>query len=387
MTSTPKNVQEVLSNIQSVSNSFALQRAERQTRRALDKSDFDSLGAAGYTLMAVPVTHGGLYIDSRRSTRYICEMLRAIAAADSSVALVSSMHPGVIGNWLEIETAPTPFTKAWEKQRAWIFDTAKNGHWWGTINSEPGSGGDLRKSQSTAVKDQYDQGYYITGNKHFGSGSGITSFMITRAMPEGETEPDLFFIDMRNVPWDGTEGVKLIAPWNGHGMTATQSHSMRVENMPATRAAFHGDALRNRMRNTNGRAVGLTFTAVILGIVETAIKTARIQLEPKKDSMRAYERTEWAKVETEGWLIAKAYESVLSELEGGKNPSRSALLCKEAAATLAESIMLRITKIVGGSAYSLNYPYGHWLDDVRALGFLRPPWGLAFDNIFADSWT
>ena len=49
--------------------------------------------------------------------------------------------------------------------------------------------------------------------------------------------------------------------------------------------------------------------------------------------------------------------------------------------------MLRISKVVGGSAYSRNFPYGFWLEDVRALGFLRPPWGFAFDRIFQGSWN
>ena len=28
-------------------------------------------------------------------------------------------------------------------------------------------------------------------------------------------------------------------------------------------------------------------------------------------------------------------------------------------------------------------PFGQWAQDVKALGFLRPPWGLAFDQMFA----
>jgi hypothetical protein len=39
--------------------------------------------------------------------------------------------------------------------------------------------------------------------KQFGSGSGITSYMLTSALPAGESEPDLFFLDVRLVPWDG----------------------------------------------------------------------------------------------------------------------------------------------------------------------------------------
>ncbi len=50
------------------------------------------------------------------------------------------------------------------------------------------------------------------------------------------------------------------------------------------------------------------FAAVVVDSVENAIGTARQQLQRKKDSMLAYEQTEWARVEIEGWLIQQAYE-------------------------------------------------------------------------------
>jgi len=36
--------------------------------------------------------------------------------------------------------------------------------------------------------------------------------------------------------------------------------------------------------------------------------------------------------------------------------------------------------------FSRSSPLGRWAQDVRALGFLRPPWGLAYDQLFAMSW-
>src|SRR3970282_552456 len=41
-------------------------------------------------------------------------------------------------------------------------------------------------------------------------------------------------------PWDGATGMKLIAEWDGQGMIATQSHAMRFDGFPATRAAWPG---------------------------------------------------------------------------------------------------------------------------------------------------
>jgi len=103
--------------------------------------------------------------------------------------------------------------------------------------------------------------------------------------------------------------------------------------------------------------------------------------------MRSYERAEWARVEMEAWLVRQAYEGMLREVEMGRSSGRNSLLAKETIAELAESILLRISKVIGGGAYSRHTPYGFWLEDVRALGFLRPPWGLAFERVFEGSWN
>ena len=47
--------------------------------------------------------------------------------------------------------------------------------------------------------------------------------------------------------------------------------------------------------------------------------------------------------------------------------------------------MLRLTRVLGGGTFSRRSPFAHWFEDVRALGFLRPPWGLAYDTLFATS--
>ena len=386
MQATAKRVEEVVENIKELSAQFAQQRAERHRRRALEKADFDALTDAGFHLTGAPPEMGGINGGVKEFTRPLCEMLRILAKGDPSVSLVASMHPAVIGGWLEVTEAPPPYTDAWEKQRRTVFETALEGCWWGTIISEPGSGGDPSKSRAVAKPRPSDGKYLISGQKHFGSGSGMTSFMITQAVPEGESAPDVFYMDMRGVPWDGSAGAELARAWDGHGMTATQSHAMNFKDMPATRAAWPDNRERQRAREIAGRPAGHLFTSVIVGVVEEAVENARKQVQAKKGSMRPFEQVEWSRVEMEAWLIQQAYEGVLRDVEAGNgNATRSGLLCKEAVAEMAESVMLRISKVVGGGAYSQSSPYGFWLQDVRALGFLRPPWGFAFDRIFDGS--
>jgi hypothetical protein len=53
---------------------------------------------------------------------------------------------------------------------------------------------------------------------------------------------------------------------------------------------------------------------------------------------------------------------------------------------LAESCLGRLCRVIGGGTFARRSPFGHWFEDVRALGFLRPPWALATDGLIADSW-
>jgi hypothetical protein len=62
--------------------------------------------------------------------------------------------------------------------------------------------------------------------------------MITVAVPESKATPDLFFLDMREVPWDASAGVTLTAARDGQEMAATQSHAMSFKAVPATRIAW-----------------------------------------------------------------------------------------------------------------------------------------------------
>jgi alkylation response protein AidB-like acyl-CoA dehydrogenase len=355
----------------------------RQLRRELDRADFDRLREAGFLLAVVPPEHGGVWRGPAASARPLCEIVRALGRADSSVALVAAMHPVVLYTlgWSADLEPPARCREDWEAQRRWVLATVREGAWWGTISSEPGSGGDLQRTRAAARPDRSagPGRYRLTGQKHFGSGAGISSFMVTAARPLGELEPDFFILDLRAAPWDGSAGLRLTAAWDGHGMVASQSHAFALEEFPAARLAWPWD----------GRGPGAfdllecCCAAVVVGVVDVARQTARQHVAARAASLRAYERVEWTRAEVEGWLVEQAYEAMLRSVEGGD--SRSVLTAKTAIAELAESALGRICRVVGGGTYSRGSPFGHWLEDVRALGFLRPGWGLAYDSLLDAS--
>ena len=335
----------------------------------------------------MPTDAGGTW-EGVASVRPLCEIYRDLARADPSVSLVSAMHPSVLGYWL---LGPDR-TGEWDAQRAAVFASALDGEQWGTITSEPGSGGDIARTRSVATPlegEPFLPGglYAIAGDKHFGSGSGICDRMVTTAVAEGEAEPAVFVLDTAGRPWDGSAGMELLAEWDGMGMTATQSHAMRLTAAPAVRLAHEGPI--DEVTRAAAPFISTVFTAVVLGVLDEAVGTARSQLSAKADQLRAYELVEWSRAEAEHWLAVQAYEGALRAVDCGDATValHDALRAKQLVAELAEQALLRITRVVGGGTYSQRSPFSHWFEDVRALGFLRPPWGFAFDTLYLTSFS
>ncbi|MFT7640598.1 MAG: alkylation response protein AidB-like acyl-CoA dehydrogenase [Pirellulaceae bacterium] len=378
------SVQQLQEKVVDLATEFSRDRGERQRRRSLDRADFQAIAETGYLLLAIPESAGGHWVSVEESVRPICSALRALAKGDSSVALVSAMHPAVLSYWFgtpQIADSPDdPQQRAWDAQCQWICETVRNGDWWGTITSEPGSGGDVAKTKATAqpTSDSGSLNYQLSGQKHFGSGSGMLRYMVTTAIAQDEGKPDWFFLDTKDVPFDGSQGVKMIAEWDGHGMPATQSHALAYEDFPATRIAWKNSLGAIAMRS--GGFIGCLFTSVIVGIVEQAMELAR---EKTAGSENAFVQVEMTRAETEYWLIQQAFDGMQRAVEQEPDPRKDVLLGKTGIAELSESVLKRLCQALGGGTFSRHSPFGYWFEDVRALGFLRPPWALAFDQLKA----
>lgn len=373
-----EDMEALQTRISDFARELLAERGERQRRRSLSADDFDRLRELGFLRTGIPTSRGGLWSGAATSTRPICACLAQLAEADPSLALVVAMHPAVLVFWLAPPDAPAPYTEAWNAQRAAVFGSVAEGAFFGTLTSEPGSGGDVMRTRTQAKPDAEPGQYRLEGTKHFGSGSGMTSFMITMARPEGEG-PDLFFLDMRDQRWDGSAGLERVAEWDGHGMRATQSHAFKLDGVRAERIAWpravaHALAQASSFGNC-------AFTAVAVGIVRVAVREARARLSAGSGELGAFETVEWVRIENESWLLEQAFEGMLRSVERERGAPTDTLRGKLVASELAESILGRIQRVVGGSSFSRSAPFGTWAQDVRALGFLRPPFPLAFEQL------
>ena len=357
--------------------------AARLERRALDKADFATLREAGLTLTGVPEEMGGVWQSGARSTRPTGAIFRTLARVDPSVALVATMHPTVLALWLEEPVELPVDPNAWHEQRDRVLTAAKAGHWLGTISSEPGGGA----GQAPGAIASFFRGRacrHQVADKQMGSGSGVTSFMMTVAVPKGETTPDIFLLDTRELPWDGSRGATLVRAWDGHGMAATQSHAFRYDGVAVERHAQLGGAIKLVPRVLP--VIAYMFSSVIMGILDAALAEGRRRLQPRAERMSAFERVSWTKAVNDIWLAEQAFEGMARAIESGA-ASPGVPRGKLAIAELAEASLLSISKAIGGASYSRSSPFGQWSQDVRALGLLRPPWALAHHQLFEASFA
>jgi hypothetical protein len=111
------------------------------------------------------------------------------------------------------------------------------------------------------------------------------------------------------------------------------------------------------------------------------------QTRSQGSNLRAFQQVEWTLADQEHWVIDQLWESAMRAFDENTQDRRSNLLIKESVARLAESALSRLCKLSGGSSYTWYSPLGAWYEDVRALGYLRPPWPLAFDQMYDLTWT
>lgn len=369
--------------VAAVGETFASTREARMLRTSLDPDDFTALHEAGFTRFAVPEAKGGAWRGVAESVPVIAKTVRQLAQGDPNVALVASMHPAVVGFWLGAKDAhPELFDAA---QSGWVFESViESGSWWGTMISEPGSGGDIFKTRCEAQA--LGEGKYaLTGAKHFGSGSGVTDYMITTALPADTADavPTVYIIDMRDRAWDGTTGLSLLREWDGYGMCATQSHAFSLERCEAIEMAVGVDP--RRAMSLVGQIGAPLFVAVTLGVLDQAYAFAVNALTGKRDSLRSYERVELTAAANEYWQADALFHHMCAKI-GRPGGAAAVGHGKLAVSQLAESLTSRLCKVLGGAGYSKGAPLGRWAQDVRALGFLRPPWPLQYDQQFERIW-
>jgi alkylation response protein AidB-like acyl-CoA dehydrogenase len=349
----------------------------------------------GFHRLLVPREFGGVWESTARSTRPMAEAIARISGADSSLGLVLSMQPFALflTGWLA-DFDPALVDHGWLAQRAGAFERLRDeGGAWGIMMSErtgaspcsatpcsatPCSATPCSATPCSATPWAGD-GYRMTGEKSWGSGWGAVAFMLTTAVPEGEETPDYFILDTARAFAEGT--AKASRAWDGHGMAASNSDAVRLDGARVTRVAW-----RNRLDLLKGMRANPTVAARLaptVGILRAAVAAGAEQLRCAPPA-RHYEAVEWARARAGGWLAEQALEGVIRISEVPRSAEEfdaTGRMAKLAIAGLAETTLLQLTHALGARTYSGSSPFGWWLDDVRALGYLMPTVSQAVERL------
>ncbi len=114
---------------------------------------------------------------------------------------------------------------AFRDQVAGVAADYRAGRIYAACNSERGAGGAIAATRTVAVRDD-GGGYRLTGEKILASfGENASVFFSTAKLPDGSVE--FFLVDA------AAAGVTVRSDWDGFGMRATESHSVRYADVPA----------------------------------------------------------------------------------------------------------------------------------------------------------
>ncbi len=209
----------------------------------------------------------------------------------------------------------------------------------------------------------------------------MVSYMVTTAKQVDAEAPMGLYLDLRDQPWDGTAGMTITREWDGMGMKATQSHATMLDGVEGTAWAWQDAIIDGSIAaGTLGLAM---YGAVIQAVVDAAMVETERRLTGKQ--LRPYEDVAWTQAQVDHWMLTQAGRGLAETMatEPAAVAVGAAIKAKIGMAAAAESILGNVCRAVGGGAFSASSPFATWNEDVRALGYLRPPWALAFDQLIA----
>lgn len=351
---------------------FVAREADHDRAGRFAQDNVDDLRASGLLALNVPADLGGLGAD----LRVTCNVLRTIAGAAPSTALMLGMHTSILANYLlDPALVPDRHRQFFREQRDWASNQALNGKVFAVANSEPGADGDVHNSRAKVVGGEF------TGLKSFASfGTNADYYMAA-----GRAGDRVEYFLVRN---DGVS-VVLEREWNAVGMRSSDSSVLRFIDAPVVgplcyEGLLHGANLRHWST--------LSFTSIFLGIGESFFEEVRTKNE------RMLQKVELTEFHLQlqacrGFLddtISREHRDPAGENEAPGAPAAylsnhyRALVrdCKTFVTRTLARHALELLMAQSGSAYSMSSPVSRKFRDLLAGPALRPPSAVAFDEIW-----
>jgi alkylation response protein AidB-like acyl-CoA dehydrogenase len=319
------------------------------------------LREAGLFRLIVPEELGGMGAGLAEAV----EVLRTLAHGSPSTALMFMMHVSVLSQLLiDAELVPAQHRAFFREQRAWAFGEAMNGRIFGVANSEPGAAGDVHNSRALVTDGR------ISGLKSFCSmGTNADYYMAAARDEHGTLEYWIVANDPLHVRADST--------WNAVGMRSSESVMLRFDGARAI-APLGYPGLVDGFNNRHW--AGLNFTAIFVGTAESLLD------ELRRQNGGVLHQTECVDFHlTIQASLAFVRHCVAVEPRVPDAAYRA--LVRDCKVFSTRSLAQRASALYiaqGGSAYRFGASASRKFRDLLAGPSVRPPVGMAFDEIWRD---
>jgi alkylation response protein AidB-like acyl-CoA dehydrogenase len=261
----------------------------------------------------------------------------------------------------------------WNEQVDAIAAEVGAGKWYAACNSEKGAGGSMAATKTTAHRD--GDAWKLTGDKILASTGKHADYFFSSAKVAQEDLPGAGIVEIFYVRANAP-GVTIAEDWDGFGMRATESQSVRYDNAPA--AGIMG--YPNFIEATAPLGIWYClFPAVSLGCAASILDQIGTPA-PQSPAVRL--RLAEAQMRIEAM---RAYLHETAALRGATDDPRSLAMrvvrTKTYVTQEATKLCAELFALSGGRHYSRTSPVGRALADSFAGTALRPPLSLALDML------
>ncbi|HEX2188740.1 MAG TPA: acyl-CoA dehydrogenase family protein [Longimicrobiaceae bacterium] len=365
--SSPK-LREMVARAREITESVVAPNAEAEDREARWPAPaMRALGDAGLLGLNVPEALGG----HGEGLAGLVAVAETLARGSASTAMCFAMHC--------VGTAVVAAKATEHQKEAYLVPIARGEHVTTLALSEPGTGAHFYLPQSLVVPE--GECYRVRGTKSFVTNGGeADSYVVSVAAAEGAAAGEGTFSCV--LVDSGSPGLHWEDPWNGLGMRANSSRTVRLEDVPVPRRNLLGE---------EGDQLWYVFEVVApyflmamagtyLGVAAAAFETAREHLGTRRYAhtgellgsapVLAHRLGElWTEVARTRHLV---YAAAARADAGDPAALTGVLASKAAAGDTAVLVANEAMTLCGGAGYRENGTLARLLRDARASHVMAP---------------
>lgn len=324
---------------------------------------------AGFIAGPLPADLGGSAMTAVDAVRGI----EAIAAVSGSTALVAAMPLGFSAAVAApVDLAPPAHRRRWAEQRERLAADIGAHRLFAACNSEKGAGGSL--AATTTVATANGGGFVLTGEKILASSGRFAGCFFSTAKVSADDLPGAGVVELFLVPSDAP-GVEILDDWDGFGMRATESQTVRYSAARAEACLGFPDFITAA---TPLQYWFCLFAAIPLGCAAAVLRalgdpppqSAALRLRLAEATMR-YEALRAYLLDTAARLHPGAGQELAARV------LRTKTYVSQEATRLAADLFA----LGGGRHYRAASPVARAFADAFAGTALRPPLALGLEQL------